>query len=210
MDPSDPQAGITLSGYYVDTDTWNAAGYQVSQTLYICDYNSWYVIANMDNSANDGAVKTYPNVHKDFNASPMISSFSEITSCFAHVAPHVGIYEYAYDMWLNGVATSGSTEVMIWTDNYFQTPAGSFVETVAFDGPSYDVYNTGGGYISFVAKNNVTSGRVNLLSFFNYIISKGWIPSDSTIGAIDYGVEIVSTDGMDTRFEVNNFELTAN
>lgn len=211
MNPSNPQDGITLGGYYVDTDTWNAASYQVSQTMYICDYNNWYVIANMNNSSGDGAVKTYPNVHKDFNGAPQISSYTDITSCFAHTAPHVGIYEYAYDIWLNGVASSGSTEVMIWTDNYFQVPSGSSLETVTFDGQSYDVHRTsGGGYIAFVAKKNVTSGTVNLLSFFNHIISKGWIPADSTIGAIDYGVEIVSTDGTDARFEVNDFSLTAN
>jgi hypothetical protein len=210
LDPSNAQAGITLSGYYVDTDTWNAANYQVSQTLYICDYNNWYVTANMNNSTGDGAVKTYPNVHMDFPAAPKISSYTSITSCFAHTAPHVGIYEFAYDIWLNGVATSGSTEVMIWTDNYFQVPSGSPLETVTFDGQGYQVYRSGNGYIAFVAMSYVTSGTVNLLSFFNHIMSKGWIPATSTIGAIDYGVEIVSTNGNSAKFEVNDFSVTAN
>ena len=44
--------------------------------------------------------------------------------------PYVGIYEFAYDIWLNGIAGSGSTEVMIWTDNYKQVPSGSQLETV--------------------------------------------------------------------------------
>ena len=209
MNPSNPQDGITLSGYYVDTDTWNAANYQVSQTMYICDYNNWYVVANMNNNTGDGAVKTYPNVHKDFNNAPAISSFTTLSSSFAHTAPHVGIYEYAYDMWLNGVASSGSTEVMIWTDNYNQVPSGSQLDTVTFDGASFKVYKSG-SYIAFVAATNVTSGTVNLLSFFNYIIGKGWIPSTSTVGAIDYGVELVSTGGADATFEVNGFSLTAN
>jgi hypothetical protein len=208
MDPADPQAGITLSGYYVDADTWNAANYQVSQTMYVCDYGNWYVIANMNNDKKDGAVKTYPNVHKDFSPSPKISSFTEMSSCFAHTAPHVGIYEFAYDIWLNGVASSGSTEVMIWTDNYLQVPSGSAVETVTFDGRSYEVHRSG-SYIAFVATKNVTSGTLNLLSFFEHIISKGWIPDTSTVSAIDYGVELVSTNGMDARFEVNDFTLTA-
>ncbi len=207
MNPSNPQDGITLSGYYVDTDTWNAAGYQVSQTMYICDYNNWYVVANMNDNAHDGAVKTYPNVHKDFNGSPQISSFSSITSSFAHTAPHVGIYEFAYDIWLNGIASSGSTEVMIWTDNFHQVPSGSSLETVTVDGQSYNVYKTG-SYIAFVQGTNVTSGTVNLLWFFNHVIEKGWIPATSTVGAIDYGVELVSTGGADATFEVNDFSLT--
>jgi hypothetical protein len=209
LNPSNPQDGITLSGYYVDTDTWNAANYAVSQTMYVCDYNSWYVVAKMDNSTGDGAVKTYPNVHMDFSAAPAISSFSAISSSFGHEGPHVGIYEFAYDIWLNGVAANGSTEVMIWTDNFNQVPSGSVQETVTFDGQSYQVWKSG-SYIAFVAANNVTSGTLNLLSFFNHIIAQGWIPSTSTLGAIDYGVELVSTNAMDATFVVNDFSLTTN
>jgi hypothetical protein len=209
MNPANPQDGITLSGFYVDTDTWNAAKYQVSQTMYVCDYNNWYVVANMNNNTGDGAVKTYPNVHQDFTGAPKISSFKTISSSFAHTAPHVGIYEYAYDIWLNGIAGAGSTEVMIWTDNYNQVPSGSSLDTVTFDGASYNVYKAG-SYIAFVETTNVTSGTVNLLSFFNYIIAKGWIPSTSTVGAIDYGVELVSTNGADATFQVNDFSLTTN
>jgi hypothetical protein len=209
LDPANPQNGITLSGFYVDQDTWNAASYQVSQTMYVCDYNNWYVVANMNNNTGDGAVKTYPNVHMDFSGSPKISSFNTISSSFAHTAPHVGIYEFAYDIWLNGIASNGSTEVMIWTDNYYQVPSGSSLETVTFDGQSYKVYKSG-SYIAFVETTNVTTGNVNLLSFFNHVIAKGWIPSTSTVGAIDYGVEIVSTNSMNAMFQVNNFSLTTN
>ncbi len=209
LNPQNPQDGITLGGFYVDTDTWNAAGYQVSQTMYICDYDDWYVIANMDDSAHDGAVKTYPNVHQDFNAAPLISSFGTISSSFAHTGPHVGIYEFAYDIWLNGVAGSGSTEVMIWTDNYNQVPSGSALDSVTYDGQGYDVYKLG-SYIAFVATQNRSSGTLNLLSFFDYVIAKGWIASTSTLGAIDYGGELVSTDGMDATFAVTGFSLVAN
>jgi hypothetical protein len=209
LNPSNAQDGITLGGFYVDTDTWNAANYSVSQTMYVCDYDNWYVVAKLDNSTGDGAVKTYPNVHKDFGSAPAISSFTMISSSFAHAGPHVGIYEFAYDIWLNGVASNGSTEVMIWTDNFGQVPSGSIQETVTFDGQSYQVWKSG-SYIAFVETNNVTSGTVNLLSFFNHIISKGWIPATSTLGAIDYGVELVSTNGMDATFVVDGFSLTTN
>jgi hypothetical protein len=209
LNPSNPQDGVTLSGFYVDTDTWNAAKYQVSQTLYVCDYNNWTVVAKMDNTTGDGAVKTYPNVHKDFNGAPALSSFGAISSSFAHAGPHVGIYEFAYDIWLNGIASSGSTEVMIWTDNFNQVPSGSVQETFSLDGRSYQVYKLG-SYIAFVDTNNVISGTVNLLAIFNHIIAKGWIPPTSTLGAVDYGVELVSTNGMDATFAVSDFSLTAN
>lgn len=208
MDPNNVQAGVTIGNFYLTDDTWNAGGYQVSQTIYACDYNDWYVIANMNNNANDGAVKTYPNIHEDFNE-PKISSYHTISSTFAETAPHVGIYEYAYDMWLNGVASNGSTEVMIWNDNYGQTPSGSVVATFSDGGQTYNVYKSG-SYIAFVDTTNVMSGTINILDFYNFIISKGYIASTSTIGQIDYGIEMVSTSSTNAKFEVNNFSLTAN
>jgi hypothetical protein len=189
------------------TDTWNAANYAVSQTMYVCDYDHWYVVAKMNNDTGDGAVKTYPDVHMDFSNAPALSSFTSISSSFAHAGPRVGIYEFAYDMWLNGVASSGSTEVMIWTDNFNQVPSGSKMETVSFKGQTFDVYKSG-SYIAFVATANVTSGSLDLLSFFDHVISEGWVPSTSTLGAIDYGIEIVSTGGADATFELDAFSLT--
>jgi hypothetical protein len=209
MDPANPQNGITLSGFYVDADTWNAKNYQVTQTMYVCDYNNWYVVANMNNTTNDGAVKTYPNVHKDFTGSPLISSYTTMSTSFSHTGPHVGIYEFAYDIWLNGIASSGSTEVMVWTDNYNQVPSGSVMETITLDSQMYQVYKSG-SYIAFVMSANVTSGTINLLTIFNHLVTKGWIPSTSTMGAVDYGVELVSTNSMDATFAVNNFSLTTN
>jgi hypothetical protein len=165
---SDPNGGWSTNGYYVHNNMWNVSGYNVRETLSACAYNNWYVTATMDNSRGDGAVKTYPNVHKDYNE-PAISSFSSITSTFSETSPHVGIYEAAYDIWLNGVASNGSTEVMIWNDNYHQVPAGSKQATVTFDGRSYTVWRTG-TYIAFAADSTFTSGTVDLLAMF----SAGW------------------------------------
>ncbi|HLK90691.1 MAG TPA: hypothetical protein VKZ18_12390 [Polyangia bacterium] len=207
LNPTNAQDGITIGNFYVDTDTWNAASYTVSQTMYICDYDNWYVVAKMDNSSGDGAVKTYPDVHEDFDSAPALSSFTSISSSFAHAGPHVGIYEFAYDMWLNGVADKSSIEVMVWTDNFNQVPSGSVQETFTLGGQSFQVWKSG-NYIALVATANVTSGTLDLLAIFNHLIAKGWVPANATLGAIDYGVELVSTDGMDATFAVTGFSLT--
>jgi hypothetical protein len=55
-----------------------------------------------DQTDDAGAVKTCPNVHRDYNDVP-IGSFNTITSTFAETSPHVGIYGVAYDIWTNGV-----------------------------------------------------------------------------------------------------------
>ena len=211
--PSNPQDGITLSGFYVDTDTWNFANYPGSQqTMYVCDYNNWYATINLNNNNGDGAVKTYPNVHEDFN-SPNISTFSSITSSFAHTAPTLGDWDFAYDIWINGVASNGSTELMIWTQARGTQVTGingyPSMGSVTLSGITYDIHKSG-SYIAYVMRTPQQSGTVNILEMFDDLISHGWIPSTSTLGAIDYGVEVCNTNSTDAKFEVNNFSLTTN
>ena len=204
---SDRNGGWQDGVYYVTQDMWNASNYSVQQTLNACSYRSWYVVANMNNDSGDGAVKTYPNVHEDFNERK-ISSFNSITSAFGEHGPHVGIYEYAYDIWLNGVASNGSTEVMIWNDNFHQVPSGSVQGSASFSGHGYQVWRNG-SYIAFVADSNFTAGTVDLLAVFKWIMNRGWIPSTSTVGQIDYGVELVSTNGAPAAFSFSNFSISA-
>ena len=165
-----------LAPYFVDNDMWNSGGYQVTQTLYACSYSNWYVVATMNNDSGNAAVKTYPDAQKDFSE-PRISSLKSVTSTFAETSPGTGIYEDAYDIWLNGIASSGSTEVMIWTENHHQRPGGSLQGTATVDGRSYTVWRKG-SYIAFVAGSNFTSGTMNLLGFFTWVMAKGWMPGE--------------------------------
>lgn len=204
---SDPNGGWNHGGYYVHNNMWNIAGYQVSETLSACAHDNWYVVAKMDNNKGDGAVKTYPNVHKNYNGAA-IASFNHLWSTFAAATPHVGIYNVSYDIWLNGIATAGSNEVMIWTENYNQVPAGRKMETVTLGGRAYDVWKTNSNaYIAFVPAAAVTSGSIDLLEILKWIQSKGWIPANSTLGQICFGIEIVSTNGMDAKFSITDFSI---
>jgi Glycosyl hydrolase family 12 len=194
--------------YFVYNDMWGISGYSVSQTLSACSYGNWYVTATMNNDNGDGHVKTYPNSHRDWDSEPAISSLQSVTSTFAETSPGTGIYEDAYDIWLNGIADSGSTEVMIWTENHGQVPAGNQVATVTLDGRSWAVWKAG-SYIAFVAGSNFTSGTMNLLMFFQWITGQGWIPGNSTLGQVDYGVELVSTNGVPATFSFSDFSVSA-
>src|SRR5581483_6737959 len=145
---SEPNGGWSTEGYYVHNNMWNKELRLGPQTLYACSYRDWVVVSDQANDA--GAVKTYPNVHRDFANVP-ISSFHTITSNFAETSPHVGIYDVAYDIWTNGVATPGCTELMIWTENFHQVPVPSPPLTVTLGGRTYDVHKTpDNGYISLI------------------------------------------------------------
>ncbi len=206
-----------IGDYYADADWWAAGGYSFAQKTVICDHDSWYVQATADNSTGDGAVKSYPNVHLDYHdwgtgEEPAVSSFHTMTSQFAQTSPGVGIYDVAYDIWLNGVADSGSTELMIWTDNHKQVPSGSKVGQVTLSGHTWDVWSSDSNhYIAFVPVNgeSISSGTLDLLGFYQYLIANGRLPADSTVGQVDYGVEIVSTDSKPARWDFTNFNISS-
>ena len=46
--------------------------------------------------------------------------------------PGTGIYDIAYDIWLNGVP--GNREIMIWTENHGQIPSGAVAKGLSFSG----------------------------------------------------------------------------
>ena len=216
MDSPNAQSGVMKGNYYISNDTWNAARYTgLSQQLYVCNYDSWYVIATMNNATGDFAVKTSPNVHETWYPTPTrLGAWESITSQFSDVppgtGPNYGIWEFEYDIWLNGLADSDSTEVVIWTYNNGQTPRGSPSGSFTDAGRTYDVYYSPPPYryIAFVDRANSLSGNVNLLSFFNYVISRGWMPRASTLDQICHGVELVSTNSRSEKFFVNNFSIS--
>jgi len=207
---SDPNGGWSNGGYYVHNNMWNSAKYSPClSTLYAWSPDNWYVVARMNNEKHDGAVKTYPNVHKDYGSAP-IGSFDSITSSFAETSPHVGTYNVAYDIWINGIAAPGCTEIMISTENLNQVPGGRYMQDVSFGGQAYKVYKTpGSGYIAFVAATNFTSGTLNLLEIIKWATTKDWLPSKSALNQICFGVEMVSTDDADARFQVTAFSIDA-
>jgi hypothetical protein len=207
---SDPNGGWSTGGYYVHNNMWNSAKYSpCTSTLRARSHDDWQVVTRMNNKKGDGAVKTYPNVHKDYGRVP-IGSFESLTSRFAETSPRVGIYNVAYDLWINGIATKGCTEIMIWTENFNQVPGGTYAQDVTFGGRRYKAYKTeNGGYIAFVAAENFASGTVDLLEIMKWSTAKGWLPADSTVSQICFGVEIVSTDDADATFRVRAFSIDA-
>jgi hypothetical protein len=201
--------GWSNGGYYVHNNMWNP-NYPVTETMYACAYNNWYVVANANNNSGDGAVKTYPNVHKDYSGRT-VASFTTLTSTFSSISPSVGIYDIAYDLWLNGVPND---EIMIWTDNYKQVPAGSrFASNVSLSGFTWDVYATNdNGYIALVPSNGarLTKGSLDLKAILNYLVAQGKIVTSSTVDQIGFGVELVSTDSSNQTFTVNDFSINNN
>jgi hypothetical protein len=210
---SEADDGWSDGDYYVQNNMWNASDYAVSQKLAACSAGNWSVTTTADDADGDGAVKTYPNVHKDYHdwdsgKEPPLSRYPRLTSTFAATTPHTGVYNVAYDIWLNGVP--GNREIMIWTENHGQSPAGDRVAAgLPFSGMTWDVYATDDDeYLAFVPARPMTRGTLDLRAFLDYLVDNGRVPADSTLGQICFGVEVVSTGGKPATFQVTDFSVT--
>jgi hypothetical protein len=88
------------------------------QTLTAYHPGNWSVVSNQ--TAGNGAVRTYPNVQQIFtkttNVDPRVSAFASITSDYTETMNETPATsaQAAYDIWLSNTPAS---EVMIWVDN---------------------------------------------------------------------------------------------
>jgi hypothetical protein len=212
--------GNGTEDYYVHNHLWNAAPYGATGCTDICSFNSWKHTANA--IAADLAVKTYPNTHRNYNSLPLVSSFPVLTSTFGFSAPGNGIYNVAYDIWLNGFdLNAGGYEIMIWTENHNQRPGGNVVASgISISGYNWDLWQGGanGHLLSFAAPLDTTtgkpsnriigSGNFDIKAFLNYLSSTGRTGTSEKLRQLDFGVEIVSTDGVNRVFNLTDFSIT--
>ncbi len=196
-------------GYLVRNNVWNQEAGPGLQILYGCTYQSWYVVSTQD----AGVVVSYPNVQMNFaladGGEVPIAAFTRITSSFREQSPHVGAYEDAYDIWLNGVGDPGATQILVWVDTWHRAPEGTMVATHTFGTTSYDVWMTADG-LHFVleATSPFSTGTVDLLEIIQWV-NGTWLGPDVTLGQIDFGVEIESTDGASATFAFDSFSIDA-
>lgn len=212
--------------YLVNNNVWNQkeAG---PQTIHACSWNSWYVVADQPALSSDpGSIKTGPDTEYNFvpqpyacstttDCGPAISSFHSVTSTFSFTVPTAPNQDYDvnYDTWVGGLNSNDCTEVMVWNEYGGQQDPGSYQATIG--GISYGVDHnrlpSGGscGYDAFVMTNQESSGSVNLLAIYQYMVAKGWVTSSESLSAIEYGVEIASTNGPQT-YTLNDYSLNVN
>lgn len=192
--------GRDFGPYYVHNNMWNNEN--GTYTLGACNYDSWYVTAKQPKPADNG-VQTYPNVHKDYDDVP-ISKIESVRFAYTTPVECTGcVYDVAVDAWLG---PDLENELMIWTENKGQTPAGDKVAVVTFAGHTYDVWHDT-GYTAYVSRVTQKSGTLPMASFLSDMVARGWVPQPTT-WQVDFGVEVVSTAGIERRFDFTDFSIS--
>jgi Glycosyl hydrolase family 12 len=217
---SSGSGGVTYGADVVTQDVWDPIS--ITQTLYACAGNSFYVKATVGNSG--GAVQSYPSVYVN-TPDLKVSAYKTLTSNFDCQSPPKGPgldYECAYDEWFGNddewTDPGTHTEMMIWLYNDGQTPAGSIVDSdVSLDGTLWTVWNAGnltgsdGDLVTFVRDTNTTIGTTDQLDFFNYAAAQGWLlnGTGAHVWQIDLGYELCATPAAGAKFAIGAFNLIA-
>ena len=196
---SNPDGAVNIDGgaehWWVNNDAWN--GSHGPQSIYVCNQSSWYAISDQPNRS--GAVETYPDTEYDVGgrntlSTKPISGFTSITSTFSEADPPAGSWDAAYDLWLN----NWGTEIMIW-NQWAGSQAywpGIAKTALTLDGVPYHFYKNG-AELMFFRDSQVSSGSVDILAAFDWLVSHGLVKSSDVPTQLEYGVEIASTSGSE-------------
>jgi hypothetical protein len=218
--------------YYVHNDAWNWQGANSGQheTLFLCNYNSWYV-NSWGFDTPDGEVFMYPSTKFDVTGSccggkPLSTWPNTVTGRFAGAVSgydNTSSYNVAWDLWLNGVASGDYTEMMIWTQyGGNATPAGTRrTDYTAPNGQVYDVWwdgnktgQAGGSYLAFISKTPQLSGTIDIRAFIAEAAARGYMNANPTLNQLNYGVEVrdtgAATSAAPARFTLTDYALTMN
>ena len=192
------------AGFDVFNNEWNAAQ-AGPQRIWANSFGVWGVESRQPASTS---VKTYPCVQMNYN-SQALTSFTRLTSTFAESMPGGSANydaEAAYDIWLD----SYKVEVMIWVDNHGRVPAGNILTRVKIGGQLFTIWQNGLDMFSFVLSGQPeTSGRVDILSFFDWLLSHRFLSRSDTITQVNFGWEIASTGGSPLDFSMQRFSLSS-
>ena len=204
------------SDVQVGQDAFNPVGGMSETTTVPLPFNgTWNTVMNVP--ASNTSVVAYPGVWTPYSEET-ISSFHDIYSSFAANSDESSntSTDIGFDMWFN----DWNDEVMIQTKEINrQVCTGSeILATVQFGGTNGVPVNTWNLCIfdteriwQITGTGNVygfTSGSVDILAMLNYLMSHGHLPPSTTMTAIAYGFEVVTTTGKDETFSMTNFSIT--
>ncbi|WP_432903066.1 GH12 family glycosyl hydrolase domain-containing protein [Micromonospora matsumotoense] len=110
----------------------------------------------------------------------------------------------AYDMWFQPMVNPGSTdqptdELMIWPYRSKASPAGSRQGTVTIAGTSGEVWRGTVGtwsVYSYVRTTNSTNANLNIRSFTNDVVRRGWMSNSKYLTSVQAGPEIFTGNGQ--------------
>lgn len=187
--------------YVAQNNIWGA------DTAQCIDVNgtSFTVTASNHNNAINGLPAAYPSLFKGChwtnctNNSGMpirVSSIGSASFNWNISTPNAGAWNAAAEAWFNTTPVPGppdGAELMIWFDHRGGVnPAGSQVGTVFIDGTTWEIWYgyIGWHYIAYRRTTPSHASTINLKSFINDAVSRGYMQSSWYLMDMEAGFEI--------------------
>lgn len=222
---SNSMAGHQFPGYIISNNMWNCQGGcdgatdgsgNGTQTIWANSASNWGVTATLGGT-DETAVLTYPEDQQLWslpdNTDTHVANLKLLQGHASEVMPQSNLdAEAAYDIWLGPINTPNAfnTEVMIWTENHGQTPAGHVVGSASWYGQNFTVWSeTGNHTITFVQDNTMKSGTTHILSAIHWLANNKFIPKNYGLAQVDFGFEICNTGGTSENFNVTSYNVTS-
>ena len=207
---TNPDGGFDIGGVHINNKVFDS---RIHQELWATSASHFGVVATAPRG--NTAVLSYPS-RQDLEYLP-ISRLKALLSTYSYTLPSAGDFEAAYDIWVqpNGQTQNWDKdiEVMIWTQNHGQTPAGKVVgQAVTQYDQRFTVWLAGGkgkgdSTVTLVLNNPGNSGTMHILSVFRWLIAAGYFPARSALLDVENGWEICSTGGGPEQFTMNSYTL---
>jgi hypothetical protein len=187
-----------------------------SQTLSVYSPTSFKIVANhnknlVDPTVPPGKIKSYPCIQRNYSSRP-VDSFTTLTATWSTNYPNIGEWDGAFDIWL-GAWGNILGELMVWTHNRYNgpLPPKNAIESTSasIDGNTFVAWrrplnpNDSRWYVALSMTNPKPEGTLDLVSVFRWLAGKGWLKATDLIAAVEYGVEIAHTGGVEGTFLVD-------
>ncbi|HEY4013160.1 MAG TPA: MXAN_6577-like cysteine-rich protein [Polyangiaceae bacterium] len=217
-------AADIVGEYWINNNQWGVAQSGTSgqqcmwSTCQTGDLVGWGTNWNWTNGS--GGVKTYVSLVfgwqfgikiANTGLPIQISTNPQINCGWDFTVAQTGTLDVSYDTWLHtvnvttqpnmGSNATPSEEVMVWL--YSAGGAGPIGPVVASNvslaGTTWDLHQGPGGSTwpvsSYVRTGNATTSVMNMMVFYNDLVSRGWIPNTRYLSSIQAGTEVFSGTG---------------
>ena len=217
-------AFVLMGEYWINNNQWGvaASGTTGQQCMWgTCqtgDLVGWGTNWNWTNA--NGGVKTYVSLVfgwqygikvANTGLPIQLSTNPQVNCGWDFTVSQTGTLDVSYDTWLHTVDVSTapnggsdatpSEEVMVWL--YAGGGAGPIgpvvAQNISLAGTTWDLHQGPGGSTwpvsSYVRTGNATTSVMNMMVFYNDLVSRGWIPNTRYLSSIQAGTEVFSGTG---------------
>jgi hypothetical protein len=204
---------------YADTKTCDTFGSTTIQNRYIVMNNRWgadtaqcidvtnggFAVAADHSKPTNGAPASYPAIYTGChytNCSPgtnlpmQVSQISSATSSISYSYPGSGVYDAAYDIWLDPAPKKDGVnqqELMIWFNRQGSIqPVGSRTGSATIGGRTWEVWSGNNGsnnVVSYVAPSPIESWKFGVLDFINDTKTRTGVTDSWYLTSIQAGFE---------------------